>query len=729
MKKHKNKTFKIIKPLIFFTLITIIVLLIVIFDLNRFLSLNYIKTQLDVWKYELTQSPVLFILGYFIIYVLVTTFSIPGAAVLTLLGGALFGLVRGTIIVSFASTLGATLSFLFSRFLLRDSIEQKFKEQYNKINMGLQKDGPFYLFALRLVPLFPFFMINLVMGITRIPILTYSLVSQIGMLPGTIVFINAGNALSKITDTSDIFNTKIWGAFALLAILPIFSKKIIEIIKHKKVYKFYKRPQHYDANVVVIGAGSGGLISSYIASTLKSTVYLIEKDVMGGDCLNKGCVPSKALIAASKFAVIPNKSNKFGIKYTPPLISFSKVMTEVHNAIKSVAPHDSIERYESLGVNCVKGEASILSPWEVKVGDRVIKTKSIILATGGNPTILDIPGLSSNNTYTSDTLWNNIKFLPKNLVVIGGGPIGCELSLAFSRFGSEVTLIQKNAQLLPREDIEVGNAILQSFQQEEIAVHTNTIPIKAIKQGKNLLLKIQNKEGATSLIPYDKVIVATGRKANTSILNSSTISLELTQNGSFLTNEYLQTSIPNIFAVGDAVGPHLFTHIASHMAWFAVVNALFGKIHKFTIDYSLVPAVTFTAPEVARVGITEEEAKTNNLDYEVVMYPLSELDRAIADKHLEGFIKIIVPHGKDKILGATIVAERAGEMLGEITLAMKHNIGLNKVLTTIHPYPTYIEAIKNAAGVWKKSHTPFKVLNVLEKIFKLSLRHPPSPPK
>lgn len=714
-----KKTKPYVKPLIFILIILSIIIIINTLNLARFLSLSYIKTQLEIWKVQFETQKLFFISAYFIIYIIVATLSIPGATVLTLLGGALFGLVQGTIIVSFASTIGATLSFITSRFFLRENIEKKFKEQYKKINEGIKKDGSLYLFALRLVPLFPFFIINLAMGITRIPILTYLLVSQLGMLPGTLVYVNAGKALTTIHSTSGIFTFQIFGAFALLATLPVISKKIISLIKRKKAYKGFTCPSKFDTNIIVIGSGAGGLISAYIAATVNASVYLIEKNEMGGDCLNRGCVPSKALLSASKYARMHTHTNKLGIKYAKPSVSFSKVMNTVHQSIQSVAPHDSIERYEKLGVKCIKGTAKIISPWEVQVENKVYKTKSIIIATGGSPAVPEIPRLIASDTLTSDSVWK-LQIAPKKLVIVGGGPIGCELALAFASLDVEVTLVQRDPQLLHKEDVEVGEAARHFLETNKVSVITNAVPTK-VKKSTKKLLAIKYTNGTTKNIAYDKILIATGRKANTSSIGLENVNIALNKNGTITTDQYLRTNIPNIFAVGDVTGPYQFTHIASHMAWYATINALFGKLKLFAIDYKIVPAVTFLDPEIARVGITEKKAIEQNIEYESTIYYMNELDRAIVEQKTNGFIKVITAKGSDKILGATVVAERGGEILGQFILGMKHNLGLNKILGTIYPYPTYMEAGKSIAGIWKKNHAPEKLLNVLKKIFNATL--------
>ncbi len=714
------------KIIVFIIIIIAVIFIINFFDLTRFLSLSYVKNQLDVWAMQVQENILVTSGVFFLLYVIATAFSIPGAIILTMLAGALFGLWRGVLLVSFASTIGATLAFLISRFFLRQGIETKFDTQFKKINKGIEKDGAFYLFALRLVPIVPFFVINLVMGITKLPVFVFMFVSQIGMLPGTFVYVNGGRALANLNNIAGILSPQLWISFALLAILPFISRKFIKILKTNAIYKKFKhkKPKQFDTNIAVIGAGSGGLISSYIAATVKAKVMLFEKAEMGGDCLNRGCVPSKAILSISKIAKAHHEGAKSGIHYTKPIISFSKVMKSVHNAIHEIAPHDSIERYTNLGVECIKEEAKIISPWEIKTASRTIHTQSIIVATGGTPIIPDIPGIDKIKIFTSDTIWK-IQNKPTALLVIGGGPIGCELAYSFSLLGTKVTMVQSAKHILHREDPDVAKIARQSLEDVGVRIITNST-VESFQKGKGNTFTAtiaQKKNNSTSIIKdyFTVALIAIGRKAVVESIGLNELGIAYTDSGTIATNEYLQTNIPNIYAVGDVAGPYQFTHIAGHMAWYASVNALFGKIKKFPVDYSVVPSVTFLSPEIARVGLNETEAKEKNIPYEITKYEMKELDRAIAEKKTVGFIKVLTPPNKDTILGATVVAERGGEILGEFILAMKHKIGLNKILGTIHPYPTFIEAVKNTAGVWKKARAPKRVLNAIGRIFANSL--------
>ncbi len=469
----------------------------------------------------------------------------------------------------------------------------------------------------------------------------------------------------------------------------------------------------YDANLVVIGAGSGGLVSALIAAAVKSKVILIERHKMGGDCLNTGCVPSKALLRSAKIANYMKRADEFGLESVEVKPVFSKVLKRVHKVIETIEPHDSVERFTGLGVECVMGEAQIIDKHTVRVGDRDIKTKSIIIAAGARPFVPPIPGVDDVGYLTSDTIWE-LQEQPKRLVVLGGGPIGCELSQAFSKLGSEVTIVEMMGQLMGREDPDVAEVITKTFEKDGINVLTNHKAVKFTNENGEKVLHCET-EGGTVEIPFDQVLVAVGRKANSDGMNLEGLGIKLRRNGTIETDDYLRTAVPNIFACGDIAGPYQFTHTASHQAWFATVNALFGFVKKFKVDYRVIPWATFTMPEVARVGISESEAKEKNIDYEVTRYGIDDLDRAIADGEAHGFIKVITPKGKDKVLGVTIVGHHAAELIAEYVLAMKYNLGLNKILGTIHLYPSLAESNKFVAGNWKREHQPHGLLKLVEK--------------
>lgn len=683
------------------------------FDLGQYFSLEFIKQNQDSFNQYYSDNPTKTVAIYFAIYVLVTALSLPGAAIMTLAGGALFGLTTGVLIISFASTIGATLAFLFSRFLLRDLIQQRFNRQLESINRGIENEGAFYLFTLRLVPIFPFFVINLGMGLTPIKTWTFYWVSQLGMFAGTIVYVNAGTQLGKLEDLSGILSPALLLSFTLLGLFPLIGKKIVDLIQTRKVYTGIQKPDQFDTNLVAIGAGSAGLVTSYIAAAVKAKVSLIEKHKMGGDCLNTGCVPSKALIRTARFVAENKRSSDYGIAASNVEFKFADVMERVSKVIQEVEPHDSIERYTGLGVDCVEGAATIRSPYEVEVNGEVIRTRNIVIATGARPRIPDIKNIESMQPLTSDNLWE-IREQPKRLLVLGGGPIGCELSQSFARLGSEVTIVLRGERILPKEDPEVSELVTERFLQEGVNILSHHHMQEFIEENGEKFL-ICEHQGTQTRIGFDQLLVATGRQANVTGFGLENLNINLSRDGTLEVNEYLQTKYPNVYACGDVAGPYQFTHAAAHQAWYAAVNALFGKFKKFKVDYSVIPAATFTDPEVASVGLNETAAKEQNIAYEVTRFDLAELDRAIADSDNHGLVKVLTVPGKDKILGATIVGPHSGELITEFVTAMKNNLGLNKILGTIHIYPTLSEANKYAAGEWKRAHAPASVLKWVEK--------------
>ncbi|MEH6357956.1 MAG: dihydrolipoyl dehydrogenase [Pseudomonadales bacterium] len=701
------------KKALIFTVILLFIAAFFFFDLGQYLTLEYFKTQRDVISAYQVANPLQTALIFFVVYVTVTGLSLPGAAVLTLAGGAIFGLWWGLLLVSFASTLGATIAFIVSRLLLRDWVQAKFGKNLKAINQGIEKEGAFYLFTLRLVPLFPFFVINLVMGLTPIRVVQFFFVSQIGMLAGTFVFVNAGTQLAQIDSLAGILSPGLLLSFVLLGVFPLIAKKLVDIVKARKVYKDYEKPKNFDANLVVVGAGSGGLVSAYIAAAVKAKVYLIEKHQMGGDCLNTGCVPSKALIRSAKINNYIKRADEFGLKTTPAGVDFPSVMKRIQGVIKTIEPHDSVERFTSLGVDCIVGEAKITSPWSVEVNGQAIHTKNIIIASGARPFVPPIEGIDETGYLTSDTLWQ-LEEQPKRLLVIGAGPIGCELAQSFTRLGSQVTLLDMADKVMPREDADVSEFIAKKLESDGIDLKLAHKTVKFTKDGENKNLQAEH-QGLSVDIAFDEVLIAVGRRANTEGFGLEELKIGTTPQGTLQVNEYLQTRFPNIYACGDVAGPYQFTHTASHQAWYAAVNALFGRFKKYKVDYSVIPWATFTDPEVARVGLNESDAAAQDIAFEVTQYGLDDLDRAIAEGEAEGFIKVLTVPGKDKILGVTIVGAHAGELIGEYILAMKHGIGLNKILGTIHIYPTFSEANKYVAGNWKKANKPEKLLGYVER--------------
>jgi pyruvate/2-oxoglutarate dehydrogenase complex dihydrolipoamide dehydrogenase (E3) component/uncharacterized membrane protein YdjX (TVP38/TMEM64 family) len=687
------------------------------FGLGTLLTLDNLKASRDALQARVQAQPLGTAAAFFGLYVLATALSIPGALVLTLAAGAMFGLGWGLLLVSFASSLGALLAFLVARYLLRDSIQARFGKTLAPINEGVRKDGTFYLLTLRLVPVFPFWAVNLLMGLTPMGAGRFYLVSQLGMLAGTAVFVNAGTQLAAIQSAGDIFSPALWGSFVLLGLFPLLAKAGVGWLQGRKVYAKWPKPARFDRNLVVIGAGAGGLVTSYIAAVVKAKVTLIEGHKMGGDCLNYGCVPSKALIRSAKLAKQLKTAHSLGLADASGRVDFAAVMARVQRVIAEIEPHDSVERYTGLGVEVLQGQARITSPWTVEVtladGSRqTLSTRAIVIATGASPFVPPIPGLKEAGFLTSDTLWG-LKTLPRRLLVLGGGPIGCELAQSFARLGSAVTQVEMSPRVMGREDPEVSELVAAALRADGVNLLTGHQALRVeVSEGPNGREKqLVARHGDAELrIPFDELLCAVGRSPRVTGFGLEALGIPLTPRKTIETNAYLQTLYPNIYAVGDVAGPFQFTHTAAHQAWYAAVNALFGRWRRFKADYSVIPWATFTAPEVARVGLSETEAKEQGIPHEVTRYGIDDLDRAIADGTAHGFVKVLTVPGKDKILGVTIVGEHAGDLLAEYVLAMKHGLGLNKILGTIHTYPTLAEANKYAAGEWKRAHAPHQLL-------------------
>ncbi|KZZ59339.1 FAD-dependent oxidoreductase, partial [Oleiphilus sp. HI0123] len=634
------------------------------FDLAQYLSLDYFKSQQQAISDFHSQNAILSAGIFVMIYIAVTALSLPGAAVMTLAGGAIFGLLQGTILVSFASTIGATLAFLVSRTLLKESVQKKFADSLKSINAGIEKEGAFYLFGLRLVPLFPFFVINLVMGLTPIKTRQFFLISQLGMLPGTLVYVYTGTQLGQIDSLSGILSPGLLFAFALLGLFPILAKKLMESIQAKKVFANYDKPSKFDTNMVVIGAGSAGLVTSLIAAATKAKVSLIERHKMGGDCLNTGCVPSKALIRSAKMAKYYERAEEFGLSNENIEVDFPAVMERIQSIIKTIEPHDSIERFTGLGVDCITGSAEIIDPFRVKVNGETITTRNIVISTGARPFVPAIKGIEDTGYLTSDTIWE-LREKPGRMLIIGGGPIGCEMAQSFQRLGVQVIQMDRSARIMPREDEDVSAEVQKRFIEEGIDLRLNHQPTEFITDNGQKVLLCTDIDGTEQRIEYDVLLLAVGRKANTEGFGLDKLNIPLTDKGTIEVNEFLQTRFPNIYACGDVAGPYQFTHTASHQAWYTAVNGLFGLFKKFKADYRVIPWATFSDPEVARVGINEQEAKAQGIAYDVSRYDIDDLDRAIADGEAHGFIKVLTVPGKDKILGVTIVGHHAGDIIAE----------------------------------------------------------------
>lgn len=692
----------------------------VMLDLGRFLSFDAVKSSQADLARAYAERPVVFLAGFFALYVAAAALSLPGALLLTLLAGALFGVGIGTVLVSFASTAGATLAFLAARTLFRDAVRRRAGPRMAAIDRGVARDGALYLLTLRLVPIFPFFLVNPVMGLTPLRVRTFWWASQLGMLPATALYVNAGTQLARLESASGILSPMVLGSLAALGLLPLLGRWLADTLSSRRAYARWRavRPRRFDRNLIVIGGGSAGLVTAYIAAAVRAQVTLIERDRMGGDCLNTGCVPSKALLRTAKLLAQARDSAALGIRSMRADYDFADVMECVQRVVADIAPHDSIERYRGLGVDCVTGRARLVTPWQVEIateggGTRTLTARNIVIATGARPVVPAIPGIQDAGCLTSETVWG-LRERPGRLLVLGGGPIGCELALAFARLGSHVVLVEMAPRLLVREDDDVSAFVQARLAEEGIELRCGHRALRFESDGGARKMVADTAAGPVE-IAYDTLLCALGRRANTDGLGLEALGIRVAASGVIETDAWLRSSLPNVLACGDVAGPYQYTHAAAHMAWHAAVNALFGRLRRFPVDWSVLPACTFLDPEVARVGLNEQEARERGIAADVTRYDIADLDRAIAEGAARGFVKVLTAPGSDRVLGATIVGEHAGELITEYVAAMKHGFGMNRILGTIHAYPTMAEANKYAAGEWKKARKPERLLGWVER--------------
>ncbi|PCD76530.1 FAD-dependent oxidoreductase [Pseudothioclava arenosa] len=692
------------KPLLFLVLIVVALAALAVVaepDLAR----------LQDWRAALEDlraaRPVALAGGFFAAYVGVTALSLPLAVPMTLLGGAVFGFWQALVLISFASTIGATLAFLAARYLARDWVRAKLGGRLAAIERGVARDGGFFLFSLRLIPVVPFFAINLAFGLTGMRVARFYGISQIGMLPGTAAYVAAGAQLGQIQSLSGILSPGLIAAFVAIGLLPWVARAALAVLRRRRALRGYTRPARFDRNLIVIGAGAAGLVAAYVGAAAKARVTLIEAERMGGDCLNSGCVPSKALIASARAASEARAAADLGI-HAAPRVDFPAVMARVQEVIAQVAPHDSVERYEGLGVEVLRGHARLVDPWTVEVAGRRLSARGIILATGAAPVLPDLPGLATVAPLTSETLWDYLAGLPAppaRLAILGGGPIGCEIAQALAQLGAGVTLIEAGPRLLPREEPEASAAVDAALRRNGVEV---LLGQAATRCGTDDGRWIELSDGRR--IGFDALLVAVGRRARLTGFGLEELGLPVDR--VIETNAWLQTLMPHIYAAGDAAGPLQLTNAAGHQGWVAAANALARPFWRFRADAAPIPAAVFTSPELARVGLTEAEVSG---PHEVVTYPLADLDRAIAEGRRAGFVKIVTPKGSDRILGVTVLGPHAAEIIAEFALAMRHRMGLGKILATPHVYPSWAEAAKNASGRWKQGHVSPRLLRLAQR--------------
>lgn len=683
------------------------------FDLGEYLTLENIQSRSGALRDQVQAHPWWAGTIFFTAYVALTVLSFPGTVILTLLAGALFGLMGGTLLVSFASNVGALIAMLISRFLLRDWVQRRFAKQIASINRGLERDGSFYLFSLRLIPLIPFVLLNPALGLTRVSVWTFWWTTQAGMLPGNAIYVNAGRQLAKLQSVSDILSPSMIGTLILLAVFPLAATRLMTHYKARKAFRGWQKPKHFEQNLVVVGAGSGGLAAARIAASMKARVALIEHGRLGGAALHSGSVPARILMKAANTAHSLRQSEALG--GDTHAIDFAQVMKQVRHTLGEAQDRVTADAYRTMGVEVIAGEGRLTSPWTVQVGERSISTRSIVLATGSKPFIPDIPGLDQADPLTAENLWE-LERCPGRLLVLGGDRNACELAQALQRLGCQVTLLSEGERLLEGLEPEARDAVCEAMRGDGVEVMLGHVPKQVDCNGDAFRLLCQADEGEELAIPFDRVLVAMGRRVEADNLGLEDLQLKTRDDGSIEVDEYLATRYPNIFAVGAVSGPDTSIHEAAHHAWFATMNSLFSGMRRLVVSNRVVPVAAFTSPEVAMVGVTEAQAKAAKTEYEVTRLDLDELSLAHLSAGNRGFVKVITERGRDRILGVTFVGENASEALGVFVVAMKHKLGLNKLHRAVHLNPSLAEASVAVAGAWRRAHNAKRPLIWAERL-------------
>ena len=672
------------------------------FDLEQYLTLEMIQAKSGALRDEVQAHPWWTGSVFFAAYVALTVMSFPGTVVLTLLAGALFGLVGGTLMVSFASNIGALVAMLISRFLLRDWVQRRFNKQIASINRGLERDGAFYLFSLRLIPLVPFVLLNPALGLTRVSMWTFWWTTQAGMLPGHAIYVGAGRQLARIREISDILSPSLIGTLALLAIFPLAATKLLTLYKARKVYSGWQKPKSFEHNLLVVGGGSGGLAAARIAASMKARVALVESERLGGAALHSGSVPARALMRAANMNYALRHGSTLGIRLRTE-VDFAEVMAQVRRTLDEAQEQVTAESCKATGVEMIRGKAQMTSPWSVQVGDRTLCSRAIVIATGSQPVIPPIPGLENVEPLTCENVWD-LQQRPERLLIMGGEANACELAQAFQRLGCQVTLAVEGEMLLAAAEPEAREAVHDALRADGVEVLLKVSPqrFELVENGRRLDCLIDEQKHS---LPFDQVLLALGRKAHLDNLGLERLELNIREDGSLEVDEYLATRYPNVYAVGAVAGPDSSFQSAKHHAWYAAANGLFSGFRRFMVSDRVVPRVAFTSPEIASVGLTEAQAKLAEVEYEVTMLDLDSLEAAQMSAGNSGFLKVLTERGRDRIIGVTLVGDGASETLAVFVLAMKHKLGLNKLRRTVHINPTLAEASLAVAEAWRRAHT------------------------
>ncbi len=683
------------------------------------------------------------------VYVVACVLFVPGS-ILTLGAGAVFGLVKGFIAVSVGSVLGAAAAFLVGRTVARGWVERKVagSPRFRAIDRAVGANGFQIVLLTRLSPLFPFNLLNYAFGLTRVPLGTYILASWIGMVPGTLMYVYLGTAIGDLARLSAggaadeggtlrtvLFYVGLAAAVVVTVVITRIARKALrqavceegparlagptevsaasraaplapadaandELVRNVHPPDWVNPEPAPRYNLVVIGAGTAGLVTAAGAAGLGAKVALVERHLMGGDCLIAGCVPSKALLRAARAWAEVRDAGAFGVEVPPGArVNFPAVMERMRRLRASLSPTDSAARFRGLGVDVFFGSARFAGPDTVEVAGRTLHFRKAVIATGTRPRRPDVPGLDEIGYLTNETVFF-LTELPARLAVIGAGPVGCELAQAFARFGAAVTLVGNQPQVLPREDADAAGRVARSLERDGVRLLLGAKVMAAGRRGADKFVHVEAAGGSTELL-VDDILAGVGRSPNVEGLNLGAAGVDYDPDKGVHVNDRLRTSNRRIYAAGDVCSPSKFTHAADALARIVIRNALF--LGRARVSALVIPWCTYTDPEVARVGLNEQEARQQGVVVQTFVQELRHVDRAVLDGAPEGMVKLLVRKGTGRLVGATVVAPHAGEMIGELTLALAGRLGLGTLANTILPYPTQAEAIKKGGDAYQRT--------------------------
>ncbi len=687
-------------------------------------------------------------------YAVLTVAMIPGSA-LTIGSGLIFGFWKGFAVVTVGANLGALGAFLLARTLFRERAEALARGQktFRAVDSAIAREGFRIVLLLRLSPVFPFTVLNVLLGVTGISAASYVLANLIGMLPGTLMFVYLGTLGEAAAGTQSLGQTvlRIVGLAATVVVTVVITRIARRALKaasldgganpgvapeaapvgagaktipgdayDQALLASVKPTAHVNPipqdryNLVVIGAGTAGLVTAAGGAGLGAKVALIEKHMFGGDCLNVGCVPSKGIIRAGRAAAAVREAGAFGIRLAgEPRIDFAATMERMRRLRAGIAPHDSVKRFSELGIDVYLGEGRFTGPDEIEVGGNKLRFQAAVIATGARATFPRIPGIEEVEPLTNENVFT-LTELPRSLILLGAGAIGCEMAQTFRRLGSEVTIVIRGNRIMTREDPDAALIVQRKFEQEGIRVLTGSAIKRAEKRGGKKVIVIE-RDGSEESVEADQILIGMGRAPNVEGLGLSAAGIAYGTEG-VTVDANMRTTNPRVFAAGDICSRLKFTHAADAQARIVLRNALFfGRARATDL---VIPWCTYTDPEIAHVGCYEKEARDRGLAVTTFTVPLEDVDRAILDGETEGFGRIHLKSGTDRILGATVVASHAGDMIGELTMAIQNGLGAGKLASVIHPYPTQGEVVRKLGDAYMRTKLTPGVKRIMARILR-----------